>query len=58
MKIPHELLMLTLRLEVADYCSIDCCGLKGAIAPEIAREITAEITSEIAPETVQQIIKF
>lgn len=50
--------MLTLRLEVADYCSIDCCGLKGAIAPEIAREITAEITSEIAPETVQQIIKF
>ena len=54
--------MLTLRLEVADYCSIDCCGLKGAIAPEIApeiaREITSEITSEIAPETVQQIIKF
>ncbi|HEY9816451.1 MAG TPA: hypothetical protein V6D20_11720 [Candidatus Obscuribacterales bacterium] len=42
MKIPRELLMLTLRLEVADYCSIDCCGMKGAIAPE----------------TVQQIIKF
>lgn len=54
MNIPHDLLILTLRLEVADYCSIYCFGLKGAIAPEIA----SEIAPTIAPKTVQQIIKF